>query len=67
MRRRLTVVTLGISAVGIGAALACGFPTVDFAADGEFVDGSFVPTDSASSGGEGSVPTEGGNPDGNPC
>ena len=70
MRRRLTVVILGISVVGIGAALACGFPSVDFAADGQFVDGSFVPTDtgsSGSSGGEGSVPDDGGNPDGNPC
>jgi hypothetical protein len=67
--RRLPVLILGISVVGIGAALACGFPSVDFAADNQFVDGSFTPTDGSSSGngGDGSPPGDGGNSDGNPC
>lgn len=69
MRRRLAVVVFGISVVAIGTALACGFPDVDFASDSQFLDGSFVPNDGSSSGGEGSAPGDdgGGNPDGNPC
>ncbi len=67
MQRRLTVVILGISVVGIGAALACGFPNVDFAADSELVDGSVETRDGAGPE-EGSAPgDDGGNPDGNPC
>ncbi len=62
--RRLTVLVLGISMVGIGAALACGFPSVDFAAEDSFLDGSFSPTD-GSSGGDGSLSDDGGNPNGN--
>ena len=66
--RRLSVLILGISVVGIGAALACGFPSVEFADDNQFTDGGFAP-DGSSSGnnGDGALPDDGGNPDGNPC
>jgi len=67
VRRRLTLIVLGISVVGMTAALACGFPDVDFAADEQLVDGSVAPNDSGSSGTDGSVPTDAGNPDGNTC
>ena len=66
MRRRLTVLVLGTSVAGVAAVVACGFPSVDFASDNQFLDGSFVPND-GSSGGEGSTPDSGENPDGNPC
>ena len=61
--RRLSVLVLGISVVGIGAALACGFPSVDFGPDDSSFDGSFSPTD-GSGGEDGSLPDGGRNPDG---
>jgi len=64
--RRLSVLLLGIGVAGFGAALACGFPSVDFADDDQFTDGSFAPTD-GSNGGDAAPPVDGGSPDGTPC
>lgn len=53
--RRAVFVAVGIVCVAFGMVLACGFPSVDFAVDSDFVDGTFVPNETSSGGSSGDV------------